>query len=651
MTAKKPAAEKPAAKKPRVKKPLDLNSKRALPKLLAMGRAQEAEREQRAQREAKKPAAPLRGEVAIPPAPQPHWGYSFELDASLPSEERAALEAFFTRFTRLGDRSSILVVGPDTPVEVRRAAFDGNRHVLEVEQLRAHLPSDDVASRTERLRAALEVPSSERWYEAAMLLSTWDERSLPDALAVAEACLASWPDTLRGDIPAWSDRPALQALVRTFGGAVAALRERPTSRAITALYTQDPAGLAADEDLSHLSTLNLSGSSGLGDVMTSCASLGRLTQLELMQPTYTEGTKPLDLKALLKTPSLRELKALSLYGYTLSKTSLDALAGCEQPLERLRIEYGKMKPAAATQLAKLASRKALKGLQLKYNDLGPEGAAVLFAGVDDWSALRVLDISANEIGDEGVVALTRAALTELRWLSLSSNAPTQRLTERAARALAEAGSLAKLDGLFLMGHPIGSAGVAALLTSPALRGLRRLNVSYASASLADVMKKLGDAETVAPTELALGGNDSAKPAKWERATFLREVKNLSVDSLDGRNYAGLLACPHLRSLEVLTLGGCYAHADEAFDALVGAAPLPSLRYLDLTGWKPTQEQARAMARSPLFQSLWGVELMASYVTPEAWRELYDAGVPTVRGVFNKYPANDVVARGNFRDEE
>ena len=175
-------------------------------------------------------------------------------------------------------------------------------------------------------------------------------------------------------------------------------------------------------------------------------------------------------------------------------------------------------------------------------------------------------------------------------------------------------------------------------------------MSFSGCSLAGLLRACGEAEPVALTELALGNNDASEKADWTRATFLRTVKSLSLDALDGCNYEGLFACPHLGSLEVLVLGGSYTNADEAFEALVSAPALPSLRYLGMLGWKPTLAQARAMAKAPLFRALWGVQMMRSYVPPEAWRAFYDAGLPLVHGVFDQFPANEVTTYTTFRDE-
>ncbi len=650
--AKKPAAKKPAAKKPAAKKPiLDLDDPQIVPKLFELAQQQEVERQARAEREALKGAKPLRCEVAIRPTSEPPWGYSFSLDEALPAEERASLKAFFSRFTRLDDNYAVAVFDRSTPAETRRSVWDSNRLWIEVEQLRAHLPSDDVTVRTERLKRVLATPSYDMWFELVMLLSTWDEATLADAIAVAEEGLARWPDAARYEMSVWKDRPALMRLARTAAGAMSEVLQRPLLEAATVLSTQDAAGLEEHQaSLSHIRELSLSGSVGVDVVAIGCTALPKLRALELQQPTYSNGTRNIDLKKLLKAPHLSDLDALSLYGFTFKGKSLDALAACAQPLTRLRIEYGKMQPADAAPLATLASRKRLTSLQLKYNDLGPEGAQTLFARADDWTSLRVLDISANEIGDRGTVALARANLKALRWLSISSNDPKEQLTARAAVALAEAPSLGNLEGLFLMGHPVGTDGVAALLQSPTLRGLKRLNVSFASASIAELVKRVGESETVALTELAIGNNDTSKKVDWTRASFLRTVRSLGLDSLDGRNYEGFFACPHLEALEVLVLGGCYANNDKGFAALSRAPRIPSLRYVDLSGWKLDEAKARELVKAPFFEGVWGVQVLPSYVTPEAWRAFYEAGVPLVNGGFNRFPANEVGSLTTFRDE-
>jgi hypothetical protein len=656
--AKKATATKKVARRA-AKQPdeaFDIEKELTVDNLLARARDQESERIERAARE-RENTRKVRPPTPVRPANPVHWGYPYCFDKALPAGERAELRALFERFTRVAEesRSGYYVVGPETEPETRRAAWDAGGVVLEVEQLRAQLPPADEAGRRERLLRALERPTSEGWFEAAMLLSTWDAATLPAAIAEAERLLARWPDELRSMVDTWRERPELRGLVRVQHGEISA--DGPAD-GVTVVHTQAADDLAAHhERFAATRTLDISGRPGLPELVAGCTGLVGLERLIMMQPTYTSGTAKIDLAALLAAPHLQRLTGLSLYGYSLSDDDLEALADCPQPLEHLRIEYASMKPKAGEALARLAARKRLRTLDLKYNDLGPKGAASLFGDPESWRALRVLDISANEIGDRGVEALAGAGLGELRWLNLSSNDNKNQLTPKAARALAESRSLGQLETLIVHGHPIGAEGVAALLYSPQLHSLRRLNAAFPSATLADIVARCGDGEPVPIVELNLGHLDSPAGGKKKskldlsRATFLRTVRSLSLDSLDGSEYAPVLNCPHLGSLEVLILGGGYSNQNAAFAALCSATPPPRLRYLSLSGWKLTPEQAREFAASPLGQALWGVDLMASYTVPDAWYELYYAGLPTAGSpFFDAFAPNEHVTTTTFREE-
>jgi hypothetical protein len=650
LAAKKPA--KKTAKKRAAKKEFDIDAELSVENLLARGQELEVERRERAAREATRPRT-VRDPVAARPSNPVHWGYPFCLDAAIPEPERGELAAWFGRFVELSDepRSGFFVVAPDTDPERRRAAWDAGGVVIEVEALRAQMPSDDPDERRERMERVLARPSGEGWSELAMLLTTWDDAGFREALAAAERTLVDWPDELRTKIDAWNDRPELLRLVRVHWGEI---DERGPPAGITTLRTQDIDALVAHQDrFAQITYLEISGRSGLPDVALGLTALTNLERLVLHQPTYNEGTADIDLPALLAAPHLRGLKGLHLYGYTPSIADLEALAACEQPLELLKIQYGRMPPEAGRPLAALAARRRLRSLDLKYNDLGPEGAELLFASPDDWSALRVLDISANEIGDAGVEALARAGLGELRWLCISSNDPKNQLTAAAAEALATAPSLGNLETLFLHGHPIGAEGVTALLHSPYLRGLRRLNVGFPSASLEQIVARRPTVDPVDVVELNLGHLDASKTKKLDlsAATFLRTVRSLSLDSLDGAEYGPVLACPHLESLEVLILGGGYSNPKKAFAALTSATPPPNLRYLGLSGWKLTPEQAAALTASPLGQQLWGVDLMASYTTPDAWHALYHGGLPLAGSpLFDPHAPSEYATSTTFREE-
>lgn len=654
---KKPATKKVVAKKKPAKRrraeriAIDLDSKDAIPQLMELAHEQDVARGERAEAMRRSPhqdypRAPVR------PTYPPHWNYNYNFHETLSPDECASLASLFARFTDLGGHLPVQVVGPATPAEERRKIWDSNAAMFEAEQIRAHLPSDDITERTTRLEKALAKPDTDAWAEAVMLLATWDERTLPEAVGRAERLLASWPDAVRHDVKAWEKRPELRALTRVLwvGKDAGEVSPEVFARA-TVVHTQDTDWLEANQHrLAHIKQLVLSGKAGLASVVQRCSALENLEVLELNQPTYTSGTAAIDLAKLLKAPHLKKLRGLSLYGYTVNDKGLKALAACTQPLERLRIEYGKMQSDAGAHLATIAAQKRLKGLQLKYNDLGPDGARALFARPDDWNALRVLDFSANEIGDRGVEAIVGASLTELRWLNLSSNDPKEQLSPSGARALASARVLARLETLNIHGHPVGAEGVAALVESPCLRALTGLNVGFSNGQLADIFKACGENEPVPLRELYFGSAQSDQRADWSRASFLRGVKTLSLDPLDGAQYEHFFQCPHLEALECLVLGGCYSHADKGYKALLAAKPPPALRYLDLTGWKITGAQARALGRAPLFERLWGLELMTSYTVPEAWYAFDEAGVPLTNSRFDKYPVSEYTSLTTLREE-
>lgn len=652
-TATKKTTAKKSAKKAARKKqpPLDLEKELSIESLMARGQALVAEREARAASEREVGRA-VRAPVEVRPTTEVHWGYPYCLDERLPADERAALLAFFGRFTEVADKPSAgyFVVGPDTDPEARRAAWDGGGQVLELEQLRAQLPPDDFAGRSERLARVLARPTDRGWSELVMLLLTWDEATLPAAVAEAERLLADWPDELRVHVDRWAGRPELERLVR----ARWAVEGEPWSPAgASTLRTQLVEELAANQSrLAGIRSLEISGKPGIPGVVAGCTGLPMLERLILQQPTYSSGDGVSELARLLRAPHLQRLRGLSLYGYTLTDEDLAALADCPQPLEHLRIQCAHMRPKDAYALATLAARTRLRTLDLKYNELGPEGAGILFDRSGDWQALRVLDFSANEIGDEGAAAIARAAPAELRWLNLASNDPANQLTAAGARALADA-PLGMLETLNVFGHPIGAEGVAALLYSRRLRGLRALNAAFPGASLAEIVERCGDGEPVAIEVLNLCHMNASKPRKLDLAgaEFLRSVRSLNVDGLDGAEYAAVLACPHLEACEVLVLGGGHSNRPRGFKALVTTEPPPRLRFVNMSGWELTAAEAAKLAGSPLGRQLWGVELMSSYTPPDAWYELYRAGLPVVGSVvFDSHAPSEYTTTTTFREE-
>ena len=68
----------------------------------------------------------------------------------------------------------------------------------------------------------------------------------------------------------------------------------------------------------------------------------------------------------------------------------------------------------------MKSKTALQTLDLRYNNIGDEGARATADGVKSNTALQTLDLYGNRIGDEGAKAIADAlkSNTVLRTLSL-----------------------------------------------------------------------------------------------------------------------------------------------------------------------------------------------------------------------------------------
>jgi hypothetical protein len=338
-------------------------------------------------------------------------------------------------------------------------------------------------------------------------------------------------------------------------------------------------------------------------------------------------------------PLGRKLRVLEVYGVKLGAADLAPFAQGPATLEHLKLTNTGLKGAAAGKaLAALGAHHGIRTAVLEYNELEGPGVKAMFAK-GSWSRLEALNLSANEIGDEGITAIARnGSLERLRWFTCRSDDDKGQIHEAGAAALADAAALGSLATLGLVGQPLGSDGVARILSSPRLRSLRRVVMGYCSASWQDVIGALRGREIAPLTHLDASSWNTEGQVDWEGATFLRGVKHLRLDGLPGDQYGPFLACGHFDALEGLVLGGGYAANEAAADALCKAAPLPRLKTLSLKGWRMQAAQAEAFAASPLFSTLPAVELMAmGYVQPAAAKAFLARGIrPVATPEFDEY---------------
>ncbi len=607
---------------------------------------------------AKKPATALTPKAFAPAGPV-HWGYPFTVEVA--GERGAAIRAFLERFTTITtdeDISGYGVVDDDDTATAARY-FNKNRPVITASdfdrQSPAHLTEDE---RLQRLDRALGERTSEAYSETEMLLATWPDDQHPDAAeARALAALEAWPTYFRGGTTR-SQRAADAGDLSLHRKFVRSQGSKDIDERLSSGRFDDTELLYVDDIevfLKHRAALPRVRALNVRGVPTT-AQWDALKETPLdaiaVQDFTSRNVTGLDTARWWDAPLGRSLHTLTTYGIKIGAAELKPLTRGDGHLRHLKLENARLTGAAAGKaIAAIGALHPLESMTLPYNELGPAGVAAMFAGAGHPS-LRALTLSANEIGDEGTVAIARSpGLGELRWLSLSSNATEGPITAVGAQALGEAASLRNLHSLFLMGQPLQTDGVAALLASAALPRLRKLNVSYTSATWGALIAKLDGVETLPVTHLDASSWYGGPKPKWKDARFLRSVTHLRVEALPGGEFAKFLSCGNLDNVEVLVLGGVYAQHDKAHRALCDAEALPRLKVLSIHGWKMGVPQAKALCGSALVRALEGIDLMASgYVSPEAAKVFLDAGVRVVTSPeFSEYVANDVRS-ADFSDE-
>jgi hypothetical protein len=180
------------------------------------------------------------------------------------------------------------------------------------------------------------------------------------------------------------------------------------------------------------------------------ANAERLKELRLSNCHLTDEA----LTAIFRSSRLRSLEQLDLsHGAFTAAAIAPAVVGSSlwQTLREVGLNNCGLDNAAVEALAGVPHAPALRSLQLAYNSIGPKGAAALAA----WPALVgvwQLDLHDNLIGDDGLIALAQSPyLGRLLELDLEQDTWNSRaftFSDRAARALAAAPALLRLDALF-----------------------------------------------------------------------------------------------------------------------------------------------------------------------------------------------------------
>jgi Ran GTPase-activating protein (RanGAP) involved in mRNA processing and transport len=111
----------------------------------------------------------------------------------------------------------------------------------------------------------------------------------------------------------------------------------------------------------------------------------------------------------------------------------------------------------------LPTAQKLKKLDVRYNDIGPEGMAALCRGLEESPSIMIesLYVEGNQIGDEGATALSellKKDVIKLKEVYLGSNQVKSQGAQQVASSLQTNKTVSKI---YLEGNDIGVAGADA----------------------------------------------------------------------------------------------------------------------------------------------------------------------------------------------
>jgi len=263
------------------------------------------------------------------------------------------------------------------------------------------------------------------------------------------------------------------------------------------------------------------------------------------------------LRKLLESPHLRDLVELNLHGNSLSTKGVQALATSDslRGLRSLKLGANRLTVTACRALATSPVLRDLQSLSLWSTGLSDKGIARL-AETDRLSGLTRMDIGSNRISSTGIQTLANGPWN-LQSLEAGYN---DRFGVEAAQFLANGESMRELRHLRMINAPMRLAGLAALLTSPAMTSLESLSVQH-----------VGESSTIRAVR------QIAEPVA---APSLRIV-SLSHCRIHAGGLKQILKSGALANVEDLSLFGNYDLGEAGISAITSSDQFEHLRQLDL----------------------------------------------------------------------
>jgi uncharacterized protein (TIGR02996 family) len=222
-------------------------------------------------------------------------------------------------------------------------------------------------------------------------------------------------------------------------------------------------------------------------------------------------------------PQLASLRGLELRSNEIGPDGAAALAASPHVRGLTDLDLGggsytpnRIGPDGARRLARSDNFGRLESLDLVCNSIGDDGLTAL-AESPQLPALHSLNVPDNGVTDDGLRALARSSgLPALTWLNVCATLQGG-ITAAGVRELVGSPRMARLTGLKLAGNRIGDAGAAALAAAPAVGRLREFHVGDCGIGRDGLVRMLESPYLAGAREFALYENPLA-------ADEVRELK-------------------------------------------------------------------------------------------------------------------------------
>ena len=302
------------------------------------------------------------------------------------------------------------------------------------------------------------------------------------------------------------------------------------------------------------------------------------------------------------------------------------LAGCPalEHFPRLNVKYNRLGPAGLEILLNSPHLPALREFAVGPDRYGPRGAELL-ANCAQLSGPRELDASACRVGDEGL----RRLLASPFLRNIEEFANSADLTDDGFELLARHEPMRNWRALELGYNDVGLRGVRALLTSPHLTRLERLDIgslmpqprTWLGDALAREIVRVGLPPTLRRLNLHTSKFTPAGVAELVRSDRLERVTELDLilNAVGAPGAEALAASPHLKGIELLRL--YKTELDDA--AAVALAASPHLRpfHVNLANNAIGPAGMAALADSPLLSRVLTLGLYENIFGDEGARHL------------------------------